>query len=82
MYKIVITKRAVKDIEKLTTDVKSQIGIKLNELKNNPFYNSRKLQNPIIGNYRFRVGDYRIIFDLDQDKIVILRIGHRKDIYR
>jgi len=32
--------------------------------------------------YRFRVGSYRIIFEMDEDNIVILRIGDRKDIYR
>ncbi|WP_457554830.1 type II toxin-antitoxin system RelE family toxin [Candidatus Pyrohabitans sp.] len=28
------------------------------------------------------IGDYRVIFDVDGDNIVILRIGHRKSIYR
>jgi mRNA interferase RelE/StbE len=33
--------------------------------------------------YRFRVGDYRVIFDMERDKLVILvlQIGHRKNIY-
>lgn len=36
-----------------------------------------------IGEYRFRVGDYRIIFDLDNEgDILILLVGHRRDIYR
>ncbi|PIU83448.1 MAG: hypothetical protein COS68_03990 [Elusimicrobia bacterium CG06_land_8_20_14_3_00_38_11] len=35
-----------------------------------------------MGMYRFRVGDYRVIFDVDKNNIVILRIGHRKKIYR
>ncbi len=32
--------------------------------------------------YRFRVGDYRVVFDWEEDSILILRIGHRRDIYR
>ena len=32
--------------------------------------------------YRFRIGDYRVICDIEGDEIVILRIGHRRDIYR
>ncbi|MBI1938539.1 MAG: hypothetical protein HYS25_10480 [Ignavibacteriales bacterium] len=43
---------------------------------------SEKLINSEIGSYRFRVWDYRIIFDLEKDKIVILRAGYRKEIYR
>jgi len=30
---------------------------------------------------RFRIGNYRVIFDLEGDEIVVLRAGHRKDIY-
>jgi mRNA interferase RelE/StbE len=35
-----------------------------------------------LGTYRFRIGDYRIIFDIEDEEIVILRVGHRKEIYR
>ncbi|MBC8526038.1 MAG: type II toxin-antitoxin system RelE/ParE family toxin [Candidatus Cloacimonetes bacterium] len=35
-----------------------------------------------LGSYRFRIGNYRVIFDIDEDKLVILRVGHRKNIYR
>ena len=30
--------------------------------------------------YRFRIGDYRVVFDIDDNNVVILRIGHRKSI--
>ncbi|MFQ6032826.1 MAG: type II toxin-antitoxin system RelE/ParE family toxin [Candidatus Zixiibacteriota bacterium] len=29
-----------------------------------------------------RIGDYRVIFDLEGNEIVVLRVGHRKNIYR
>jgi len=34
--------------------------------------------------YRIRIGDYRVVYDVLEDVIVvlILRIGHRKDVYR
>jgi mRNA interferase RelE/StbE len=34
------------------------------------------------GTYRFRIGDYRVIFDIYDENIAILRIGHRKSIYK
>ncbi len=37
---------------------------------------------PKIGTYRFRIGDYRVIFDIYGEDIVILRIGHRRSIYK
>ncbi|MBF0317063.1 MAG: type II toxin-antitoxin system RelE/ParE family toxin [Nitrospirae bacterium] len=35
-----------------------------------------------MGNYRLRVDNYRVIFDIEGWDIVILRVGHRQDIYR
>ena len=55
--------------------------MKLKEFAKEPFKYARKLIHPKIGTYRFRIGDYRIILDIDDDNIVILRIGHRKSIY-
>lgn len=82
MYKILITKRALKDLEKIDVKIKTKIGDKIKLLINNPIGSSKKLSTPIIGTYRFRVGEYRVIFDIDDDKVIVLRIGHRKDIYR
>ncbi len=35
-----------------------------------------------LGTYRFRVGDYRIVFDIEDTTIIILRVGHRKKYIR
>jgi len=45
---------------------------------------SRKLRHPIIGEYRLRVGDWRIFYDVDQESktVVILRVMHRREAYR
>lgn len=62
--------------------MKNRIGRKLQKYAENPLIYARKLIYPIIGTYRFRLGEYRVIFDIDGKKIVVLRIGHRKDIYK
>ncbi|MBE0571382.1 MAG: type II toxin-antitoxin system RelE/ParE family toxin [Ignavibacteriaceae bacterium] len=82
MFRILLTKRALKDLEKLDENNKLRIKEKLNILLSDPISNSKKLSSPLIGTYRFRAGDYRVIFDIDADKVVILHIGHRKDIYK
>ncbi len=82
MYKILLTKRALKDLGKIDSDSKIRIGEKLKILFNDPVDSSKKLSSAIIGTYRFRVGDYRIIFDIEDDKVIVLRVGHRKDIYK
>jgi mRNA interferase RelE/StbE len=81
-YNLLYTSRAERDIKKLDPSIKRQIGKAILRLQNNPVEHSEKLTDPKIGTYRFRVGDYRVIFDMDGNNIVILRVGHRKEIYR
>lgn len=81
MYNILITEKAQKDIKNLDSKTKQKIIEKLKYLSNDPISLSIKLINSKIGEYRFRTGDYRVIFDIDDEIIVILKIGHRKDIY-
>ncbi len=82
MYKVLLTDKAVKNLNKLDINTSKIIKSKLLEYSKEPFSHARKLSKISIGTYRFRVGDYRIIFDIDKDNIVVLKIGHRKEIYR
>ncbi len=82
MYRIVFTNRALKDLEKINKETQIRIAKKLKEYAENPFKHARKLISQEIGMYRFKIGDYRIIFDIDGENIIILRIGHRKSIYK
>ncbi len=81
-YALVYTKRAATDIAKLDGLARKRLAAKLLELQKDPLGKSRKLSNPRIGTSRFRVGDYRIVFDINGDNLVILRVGHRREIYR
>lgn len=51
----------------------------------NPSRFAKKLKDFALGEYRFRIGDYRVLFDVDHKGnifiLMILRIKHRKDIY-
>jgi mRNA interferase RelE/StbE len=80
-YEILITKKAVVDVKKLDAVVRKRIGKKILVLKNNPLSVSKKLINCKLGEYRYRVGDYRVIFEIKDNKIFILKIGHRREIY-
>lgn len=81
-YQLVYTKRAVKDIQRLDRVAKQRIKTALEKYCEDPLRFAHKLTNPALGTYRFRVGNYRVIFDLEEDTLIILRVGHRKDIYR
>ncbi len=82
MFKIVLTARAVRDLEGLERKDQVKIASRLREYAVQPLNHARKLLSSKVGSYRFRIGDYRVIFDLGKDEIIILRIGHRKNIYR
>lgn len=75
---------ALKDLEKLSPETRKRILKKLKFFASvqNPFLFAERLKDFKFGEYRFRVGDHRVICDKDGYKIIILKIGHRKDIYQ
>lgn len=87
MYKTYYTKKARRDLKNLEFKVAQKIIKKIFffSTQKNPFKFAKKLKKPEIGMYRFRVGDYRAIFDVDKkgniNLLMILKIRHRKDIY-
>lgn len=80
-YTLVYTRRAVRDIEALDTMAKERLKQALERFIRDPFAHALRLPPPNIGQYRFRVGDYRVVFDRVGHEIGILRVGHRSEIY-
>ncbi len=81
-YKPVYTRRAERDIKKLESSTKERVGKALLRYSEQPLKFAEKLSDSILGEYRFRVGDYRVIFDIKGNEIVVLRVGHRREIYK
>ncbi|MCK5096198.1 MAG: type II toxin-antitoxin system RelE/ParE family toxin [Candidatus Pacebacteria bacterium] len=89
MEKITVfyTAHARKDLLKLekTTSKKIVLAIEKNT-KINPTKNAKALKGIFQGLFRYRVGNYRIVFECDENGVVyivtILCIKHRKDIYK
>lgn len=82
MYKIFLKPNAEKDLNRLDNNIYKRIKNKIEFLKENPrTIGSIKLTNMEV--YRVRVGDYRIIYEIDDKKfeVTISRIKHRKDVY-
>ena len=75
---------ALRDLKKFSKPVQKRIVGKLDFYARSPdpLGFAETIHDKSLGCYRFRVGDYRIIFDLIKDDIIILVIGHRKDIYK
>ena len=81
-YKLVYTKNAFKDIKKLDPVVKKRIKKKVEFYSRKPVIYGKRLLKRFLGCYNWRIGNYRIIFDIKGKNIIILRIGHRKEVYK
>lgn len=85
-YHVVYTKKAEKSLRKLSkqtqTLIYGWIGKNLEGCEN-PRRHGKGLTANRSGQWRYRVGDYRIIAEIQDDKIIILvlNIGHRSEIY-
>lgn len=84
-YQVVFKPTALKDLKKLPKTLQRRIKEKLE------FYLSQAepldyavqlVGNQKSGDYRFRVGDYRIVFDKQGNTLIILYIEHRRGVYR
>ena len=84
MFNFQFKKKAVKEVEKLPSQVRKRIleKLKFYSSQNNPLKFAEKLKDYRFGEYRFRIGNYRILFDVKKETVIILKIGHRKDIYK
>ncbi len=85
-YTVEFTQRALKDLKKLDRSTASLIlgWIRKNlEGCENPRVHGKGLSANRSGQWRYRVGDYRLIAEIEDNKIriLILNIGHRRDIY-
>jgi len=81
-YELIYTKNARRDIKKLDRVAQKRLAKALGRLREKPCFYARKLVLPQLGGYRYRIGDYRVIFEIKDKKIIILRVGHRREIYR
>lgn len=79
-YKVEIKPRAIKDCRHIDKKLARVIFSKIEALSNNLQGDVKKLVN-FTPEYRLRVGDYRILFETEGDKIIIYRVRHRKEAY-
>ena len=83
-YEYRLTKKSLRQFQKLDLPTRKRIFNKLDYFchRPDPFVFAEKLSDNKAGQYRFRMGDYRVIFDVENNVIKILKIGHRRDIYK
>ncbi|MBI2139230.1 type II toxin-antitoxin system RelE/ParE family toxin [Candidatus Woesearchaeota archaeon] len=81
MFDIIFSDKAKKQFLKLEKQIQERIGTALERIKIRPeSYVERLTGEP---GFKFRIGDNRLILDIQHEKLVILviKVGHRKNIY-
>ena len=78
------TKKSEKQFKKLDNQIKARSVEKLDFWckTGSPMIFGESLHDFELGSYRFRIGDYRVTFDVEDETIVVLAVGHRRDIYK
>jgi len=81
---IVFSKSAFVQLSKFEKAMQARIINKLEfyGLQSNPLEFAEKLSGSQFGDYRFRIGEFRVLFDINKEIITILKIGHRREVYK
>jgi mRNA interferase RelE/StbE len=81
-FDVIFSQRAAKEFKKLDKQIQKRIIEKLTEYATDEnLSEAKKLINSKLGQWRYRVGDYRIIFDLSGKEIQVLKVAHRSEVY-
>lgn len=83
-YRLVIGSKASKDLQALDKADQRRIAKKLKFFLSakDPLVYAKKLTDSAGGDYRWRIGYYRVIFDIEDQTIKLLRVQHRREVYR
>lgn len=84
VYRIEFIKRAGKELKALPLDIQLQLKPKIDALAENPRPPGVIKLEGEENAYRLRVRDYRIVYEIYDEKLVIsvVKVGHRRDVYR
>jgi Cytotoxic translational repressor of toxin-antitoxin stability system len=89
MHEVYLTRRAQKEIEKLSQEAQDRVLEAIDGLMEDPNpHGARKMKGDLFGDefeyYRIRVGDYRVICASNEEDydVLVARVRHRRDAYR
>ncbi len=84
IYEVKFTKGARKMFKKLSQELQDRIQTKIDDLAIEPRPNGVKKLKGEENSYRIRVGDYRVIYDIFDDVLLVsvVEVGHRSEVYK
>lgn len=84
VYQIELTRSVRQSLKSLPRSILKRIDAKILSLAENPRPQDAKMLRGKQGLFRVRVGNYRIVYRVEDDRFIVLvvRIGHRREVYR
>jgi mRNA interferase RelE/StbE len=81
-FEVTFSQRAARELKKLDKQIQKRIIEKLTEYANTEnLSEAKRLTNAALGQWRYRMGDFRVIFDLVGKEIQVLKVAHRSEVY-
>ena len=83
-YAVVLKPAALRDLRKLPEDIRRRVAVRIDALAGDPRPAGVERLQGEAELYRVRVGDYRIVYQVESKALVVLvvRVGHRREVYR
>ena len=82
-YAVFLSGRARSELKALHSEIVKRLDQHIACLSGNPRPpGCKKLRSKTPDGWRIRVGDYRIVFDVRESTIVVMAVGHRRDVYK
>ncbi|KQS25329.1 type II toxin-antitoxin system RelE/ParE family toxin [Dyadobacter sp. Leaf189] len=84
MYEIIIKKSALKELRNIPKTLRLQIITKIDELASDLRPQGVKKLESSKNDYRIRVGDFRIVYQIYDDRLIIdvIKVAHRREVYK
>ncbi len=80
-YRVELKPRAVKDLRAIAPTERTRLLDRIENLENNLEGDVKRLTD-FTPEFRLRVGNYRVLFEVDGQRVVVYRVLHRRDVYR
>jgi mRNA interferase RelE/StbE len=80
-YQVCFKPRSMKDLKKIPLEFRERIVEKIEAMSDDLAGDVKQLTN-FTPEYRLRVGDYRVLFEIEDGTIVVYRVRHRREAYR
>ncbi len=84
MHEILLERRAERDLRQLAPEVFSRVIVAIKALVDDPRPDGCKKLSGSDNDWRVRVGEYRVLYEIDDAKQIVrvMRIRHRREVYR